>query len=590
MQTMEPSTTFGQLDKTFLGLWLNADPIVRSPHAERALPLFWRSLYQPVSEDHRAFVAASTSGSERGLAAAAFTAATHESRHFHDLLFSTYGSVLARQHVRAALLVRTCLNQMLFRSRMMIVPLDAWRDYWQTLHVADDRVEPPAPALADLGDALRIMRTKLDAFNQGVFCPAQLKITATGILEAIAGTVQARTIHREFGQEASTDFLDLMRETGAYDRYYGVLERVSGVLGPMPAEAMLLLLEASLCGNFQDPRQEVPRYPADLLLAMLAWLERNHIRPGRLATFGDLYTKVDDFFDYQFGEDLQGTVIQAAKLNWDQALPTFREMAKAIPGSGTSEADQGAAAAVDAFESFTRTGAALGGNVCQDPSWFCGEHYYRVWNHLPRPLVLVGTNYGIPITPDLDRVFDVHQSVGVVSHDKAAGRTTDPPPQLLDRLPGGTGRFALLVSMRPALVRGLSKDVELPIAAQFVMPPVDLQAWVQHYEGTTVLLRFLMEGEESALTALDQRLILSLFSLVGTDIYGLADRLDMPSAADALAAAVRDPYLNRKYADPEFLKLLATLRSQKGRAPETVEVRPPRARPTGDLGSRDGAG
>jgi hypothetical protein len=308
---------------------------------------------------------------------------------------------------------------------------------------------------------------------------------------------------------------------------------------------------------------------------MLTWFHHNHISPGKLATFEDLYAKVDDFFDALFGDDIQGVGIRAAKLNWEQALPTFRKMADAIRTTDTSTPDRGAAATVAAFESFVRTSAAFTGNVSQDPSWFCGEPYYRFWNHLPRPLIVVeSNNFPIPVTPDMEQIFDIHQAAEFVVHDKATGRIADLAPQLLNQLPAGSARFARQVSMRPALVRALSNEVKLPIATQFEMPPVDLESWVQHYEGATDILRLLINGEESACTPLAQQPALSVFAVVGTDIYGLGGRLDMPSAADAVAAVVRDPYMDPKYKDPDFLKLLSTLRRMKGRSDETVKVDP----------------
>ena len=297
MKPFEASSAFGRLDKTFLGMWLNVDAATHLDQPQRSLPLFLSSFYLPINDDHREFVMEQESGSKRGLAAAAFTAAAHESRHFHDLLFTCYGSVLARQHTRAALLLRASFDDLLLRSRMIIVPLDAWSDYWQTLRILDERVEPPSATLAELGQQFATMRIKLEAFNRSTLLP-NFPMTATDILEAIAGSVQGRLVHLEFGDGARRDFLDLMRETGAFGRYFSVIEWLVKALGPMPLEAALLLLEASLCGDFQDPREDVARYPVDLLITMVDWLHRQGIAPGELASLDEVYNRVNDFFQW----------------------------------------------------------------------------------------------------------------------------------------------------------------------------------------------------------------------------------------------------------------------------------------------------
>jgi hypothetical protein len=164
---------------------------LRSEEPERALPLFGSSFYLPVTDEHRAFVVDRKPGTERGFAAVAFSTATHESRHFHNLLFTTYGSVLARQHTRAALLLRSCFNEMLFRSPMLVVPLHEWQRNWQTLHVFDSRVEAPSAMLAKAASTARSAQSGIGRAT--CRCSTATSCRSTRISASLAASLRARS-------------------------------------------------------------------------------------------------------------------------------------------------------------------------------------------------------------------------------------------------------------------------------------------------------------------------------------------------------------------------------------------------------------
>ena len=216
-------------------------------------------------------------------------------------------------------------------------------------------------------------------------------------------------------------------------------------------------------------------------------------------------------------------------------------------------------ATVAAFNSFTRTGAAFSANVTQNPSWFCGDNYTELWSHLPRPLVFLNTEEGIPVTRDLEEAFYISKELNLITRDPDV-RTKLLKGWDLEKL-----RFARALCLRPELISALSHEdgTTLPITTQYDMPPIDLRAWLQHYEGSISILRFLLEGEESTYSALDQTLILNLFSIVGTNVYGLSGLLEMPPVEKAIAAAEQDPQMDRRFVDPEFLLMLSKLRQSK---------------------------
>jgi hypothetical protein len=554
MDLFESSSAFGRLDTTHFGSWLNMDNAIRHPDALHVLPLLWSSFHLPIGDEHRDYVSSLKDPEEIQFAVMAFTAAAHEARHFHDLLLTPYGSVLLRQYTRAALLALSLRNELLFRSRAAVVPLTEWAPTWETLHVLDPDVEAPPANVLEVAQAFDLLKRKLRAFDEGWFVP-NLKISATSILEALATVVQGRVVNLEFGAEATGQFMTRMRNSPARRLYLGTLEWLLDILGPMPVEAVLLILLAALSGDFQSQDEQRVRYPKDLLLTLVSWLRKRHIVPGKLSGLDELRNSIDDFFTDYFGDDLQGLMLQAVRVNV-QASEAFTEMVDAM--EATTGPDPTARGALVAFNSLVQTGGAWVGNLSQDPKWYCTDPYVRQVLLLPRSLVFLWTEIGIPITPELNAAYYVQSEWIVQSHSDTLRPLLKALSQESEVL-----RIGSVLIPRPELV--LSTEVDLGVPCPYIVPELDLTAWTQYYDDVIPWLRMLLDGESANLPGPSWQSLLGIFSEMGTSVYSPGGPIPLPDPNYIFESLRHDSLAKPEWLDPGFRNLLAELRRRKGR-------------------------
>jgi hypothetical protein len=419
--------------------------------------------------------------------------------------------MLLRQYTRAAIFVLMSRLQ-LFASKALVVPLTTWSDQATVLGSLDPDLGTLPPRLIELERLLHTMMAKLDVFDAGLL---GTPISATRIMEAIAFTIQGRAIHQVFGGEASSAFTRELGRGPQYDQYVATLESLFGALGPMPVSATLLLLTAALCGNFQDPDENRPRYPADLFIVMVEWMRRQHIQPGRLTGLDEVYQRVDDFFEAVCGNDLQSNLIQAAKANHGVEEVLRARVAEVEERAEREDLDL--RRALHVFENFKVMAASFGAMFSQNPEWYCSEAYVEDVRALPRPPIYLLSERGVIVSPNVRDAYIVGAGVSV----------GDPQEAEL--------AFVLSPNSAPARLRS-----DLGAAIPFSIPDTDLEAWLAYHDSVIPLLRLLTAGTDGMPPVL-LRPTLAGFALAQTKVYNGVSRAPVPAMAEVASALLGDP-------------------------------------------------
>jgi hypothetical protein len=558
MYLFESSSRFGRLEPHHLGLWLNLDQAIAHERGAEVLPLLWSTFHFPVDDRHRAYVESLADPADRRFALTAFTAAVHETRHFHDLLSTPYGAVFMRQYARAAIAVLMSRLDILVRPGAILAPLRDWEANWQLLRPLEPRLGAPPEALRELAGVLDTAATKLHAFDRGI-TGADMPITATAILEALATNVQLRHAHLAFGDEAGGLLREQLQQSPARGRYLGVTEWLLHQLGPMPFDALQYLLWVSLCGNFQDSRPERPRYPTDVLLFLVGTLRRHGIRPGRLSGFEELRVIVDELLDDALGDDVDGLIIQGSKATdgVEQALRTGVERYEEQVG----HADEDLRTALAVLKNFKEAGAAFGCTMALNAGWYSSDDYLAQIDRLPQPLVLLTSELGVPVTPELREMYYVQSSTGL--------RRRDMPRevlQLADRWFGGEDVLQLAHVLSPHEHTPAAAP-ELPSRLSFQLTPIRVGLWQRHYDAAVPLLRLLMEGRSAPLPSTVMAQLAAVFATMGTSVMTTSGALAAPDPSALAEGLALDPDASSHLSSPWFQEQLAGLRQSKRQEP-----------------------
>jgi hypothetical protein len=269
---------FGRFDSSVFGLRLNLDRAIADPFDPELLALTLKSFHGPLDDRHRRYVAGLGDPARRSLAIALFTLACHETKHFHDLLVTPYGSVLMRQYTTLALASLSCTDDLVKPNGVIALPLRDWADDWPVYSKMTPALGEPPKAVLDLAGLIGTMLAALKKFDGGsIKLPDHLNhLTASTILEGLAITAQERTIVSSFGEAGIPVFRKQFDSEPVAKRYFGSQWFIEDFLGmPLADNAVELILLASLCGNFQEQDRNRPRYPTNVLLEMLAWLRKN---------------------------------------------------------------------------------------------------------------------------------------------------------------------------------------------------------------------------------------------------------------------------------------------------------------------------
>ena len=157
----------GRLDIGHLGLWLNFDGI-RGHDEARLRKLATAAAELRIGAEHQAYADELADERARTEAMALFTSVAHETRHFHDLLMTPYGSALMGHHMRAAFALQSALGSLAAAS-VIVVPLRDWDDLLPVLRRIVPELEPPPGRLrllAETRDAEALKRELRDLVRQ----------------------------------------------------------------------------------------------------------------------------------------------------------------------------------------------------------------------------------------------------------------------------------------------------------------------------------------------------------------------------------------------------------------------------------------
>lgn len=524
----EPQS-FGKFDPVIFGLRFNIDGALSASNARDLLPLVWRGIHFPPTQEHRDFVRSLSDEDERFNAVAYFSLRVHEARHFHDLLATPYGCVLLRQYFRAAILGQAIMPELLFKMKSMYVPIVEWADNDRYLQRQFPLLGSPPRSIAWFADILSTMTSKLDTFNRGVLASADglPRIDASGILEASAITSQELHIAETYGAEAALLFRRKVWESSVGEQYYSVhwlLRRLSGEA--VPAPNFLALCLCALCGNFQDPDAKHARYPADLLWEMLIWMADVGFRPSNADSAEDVVDMADRFFRKAHGNSLVGNLNIASEANFKTFEALERDAAKLDhPGSvkAAQELVAGFKNYATAYEGYLR-------KVFANLDRYCGVAYSGDLNWHTDPVFFIESEYGIPLTEELEQVYFVG---GAAELRGEADLQSVLPPSRLAHSEDGSFKTAFLLSPKQELHAHLAD----PAA-------IDVGLWQRNFEHSE-MIRFLIAGGTSNMPATQQENALGVLASIGTNVFNISGemrttaRVDLGHGVDEMVATIR---------------------------------------------------
>jgi hypothetical protein len=560
MEFFEP-LGYGRFDPAAFGMWVNVDKVLEHPRYGELGPRMWTTFHFELNDEHRDYVRSSEPREDAVFGATCFTVATHERRHFHDLLATPYGSMLARQYLRAAFFNGVLTEEILFRRKNVGVPLDEWCQnpgFFQ----ASFGIAPPSDNIREISAIFRTMQQKLAAFEHGQLNPEHSPEfpTGTSILEGIAVMMQLRQIGEEFGRPYGEAFGRSVLESAGGSRYFGALSLVSRVLGRrLPIAVEALLLQASLYGNFQDPDTSRPRYPIDVLASLLTWFRDERVFESPLLPPGDallhyVASVLNEYFEERHGGPLADMARQATVANRAVADALRQDLARYAELSGNSNSL--CECVLQIFDNFNTAQAAFSQKVVQNLPWYVSYDYVRERFTCPAPLMFIESRKGIPVDSRLAELYYVQVEDRLyLSPDVQARLRADPqfPIAALDHAEPVEALSEDMLRNWRTIARATSVEDEtaarvapntLVLRNAYVLSPratsfsgspgeeLDLSLWQRFYDQTCPM-RLFLEGPDLGMPAASLRDTLAAFHACHTAVY---------SASGLLEAEELDPH------------------------------------------------
>jgi hypothetical protein len=524
MTFLDSPSELGRLDVTHLGMWVNVDRARRGDDATFGR-LLSRAVGYDVGDDHREYVHAMPEDA-RAAALGLFTVVAHESRHFHDMLLTPYGSLVTSLNVRQATTMLAALGS-LSSQESMIVPITEWAALLPVLRHVDPTLAPPPPNLEGLIDVLAETERALRALDHGIHYP-DAPLTSTQILEGSAIWVQLGLAGRLFGIEGSNLLLRAILDSPARTRYFGAIDYVQERLGWLPTAAVQLLLLTALCGDVFSTEENSLRSPVDVLVVLVELMSQHpdFPRPNPTADvrvdeeIDRVHALVQDFCQQAWHEDLEGMIIAAS----DRTLEIVKEWKRGLEGK-----DDGSfsfrllANAIAVYDDFAEVGGRLVANFTMDPVWYFVDRYLDVLPSLPRPVTFLWSDYGFAATPELRETFSVQQELVVPYQDG------------LERVPGFDALAARAYddgrALRLALVispKAGQRVPQEPGMFAFILEDIDVEAWQLYFDSVAPTLRLLTLGPDDGLPGGLMEQPLQVLGLGGTRFYSRAGLLPTP--------------------------------------------------------------
>jgi len=517
------------------------------------------SFHSPDTANQKEFIESLKDEKDISFAINCFSMFTHEMKHFHDLLITPYGSVLMRQYTRGAILSLPCLQELLLHRKKIVLPLSDWVSDSELFHDIY-AIDPPSKNLSELNEVFKTMTQKLHFFNKGsLSLPSSLKyLNAGSILEGLAILNQELFIKKEFGDDKLKYFRQGFKTQTAYARYYTALEFIQTFLDQtLSYEVISYLLFSSLCGNFQDPNPNHLRYPKDILVSMLMWLKEKNINLNKFSCFDDIVDVIDDFFNEELGNDVQGMIIQAAKTNKkfeDVMLEDIKRFENLTFGTKAMEQ------VLRVFNNFYQIQASFGNNVCVNPQWYFSETYLDNQLKLPSPVLFLESKIGLPIDENLEDLYYIQTESRI--------QLDDLPNEISSRFnlnnladAEGVIRAAHILSPRKSLLTTKNLDKNIPWV--FEVPEVDIQEWQKSYDLVGLSIRCLLEGKNANINEQLFQTFIMTFAHFGTEIFSTSGKYLTLELPDDLSSPVIDPYLREMFSDEKFKDLIKLIRESK---------------------------
>jgi hypothetical protein len=499
-------TQLGKLDPTHLGVWLNINPALNREDFIQLTPLMWKAFHLPLDTTHRSYVNSCPSEESAEFAVHCFTLFQHEARHYHDLLLTPYGSMLARQYTRAQLSYLYCRDDLFLRAKSIVVPISDWVENWELFDGVVPNIKRPPSTICQLHELIDTMMKKLVAFHNGNSGLANLAggLNTTMILEGSAILVQEEIVSQMFGKNHFQSFRNGILSRPAGRNYYGAIDLVCKFLRThVPAEVISYLLIASLCGNFQDPNPNHLRYPPDVLVELLIWLHQHNFDVYKCKSFDDVVHSVDKYFENKLGASLRDHLQQATIVN-AKVTEAFEQMIQDIEiKTGSVLQSKDPQELIHGFKAFRSAQERMVELFIRDPLSYCSRlSYVQNQRSLPQPLIFIEAEQGIPISPELEKMYYIQNE------------------SMLDigLLPDNISKQVYHMADKEGIIR----------AAHIISPKANPGVYGQSANAISLLqanfdrvspLRLMIEGMNNGSSSKWQNEVVAAFNLVGTRIF-----------------------------------------------------------------------
>jgi hypothetical protein len=322
---------------------------------------------------------------------------------------------------------------------------------------------------------------------------------------------------------------------------------------------------SSLCGNFQEEDPVRPRYPKDLLIQMLLWLKEHRSIVFSGASTEEAFACVDEYFEEELGDDLQGMSIQAAKAN-EGVRAAFSEIVARYAKHSNSDGER-ATSVLKLFLNFRDVQAAASANVMINPLWYVSSTYSDNSDLLPPPVFYIETESGFPADDELEKFYYVQSEsrldVSRLSSDEKLRFNISPDTKVVRAAHRIAPRFRIAPE-------NLATDRQ-PASFMFQIPELDLPLWHELYDNIYGLLRALIEGFDGRMIDADRRELDHMFAILGVRVYSngrLRDPADLPT--DWKSEAV-DPTIRKLLSDEKFAAAMDALRTGRLRTKDNTE-------------------
>jgi hypothetical protein len=360
------------------------------------------------------------------------------------------------------------------------------------------------------------MSMKLDSFNRGVMPSVDglPRIDACAVLEGSAITSQELHIEETYGIDAARLFRRMVWESPVGGKYYGVRQLVQVIAGEaISAQAFLALCLCALCGNFQDPDSNHTRYPSDLLLEMLIWMSKAGFRPSRGSSAEEMVEVADRFLRAAHGSSLMDNLQKASETN----LRTYEALehdAAEIDKKGGREA---AHELLAGFKNYATAYEGCIRKVFADVKGYCDIAYSRELNKYTDPVFFVESEYGIPLTEEVEKIYFVGAGAELRGGSDLESRL--PSSQIAPR---GDDSFktAFLISPKQVLV-----------GPQDNPATIDVELWHKNFAHAE-MVRFLIAGGTNNMPQTQQEIAVATLRSGGTRVFTVSGEMQTISRID----------------------------------------------------------